>query len=127
MQGLRFKSDCNQPMGICVKSGLGHMVLPSTNCSCAQGLGPGRVSVPPIMWILFAIGVLLYAWLSNLSGLSVAWHAGKLGEFIMDLPNLFLALNLFGLVFIWGARYEYVKRKEEIEERKPNLSCELNK
>ena len=125
MQGLRFKpDDCTQPGGICVKTSLGQMVLPSTNCSCAKGMGPGRVTIPPIVWIVVGLGVLLYAWLNNWTILSLAWQTGQMGNFVMDLANLFLALNFFGLVLLWGAYYEYAKRKKELDERRPSLSCE---
>lgn len=120
-QGLNCSS---QPMGICVKTGLGRMVLPSSNCSCAKGVGPGRLSVPPIVWIVMAIGILLYTWISGFNELSEAWQAGLTGAFIMDLGNLFLVLNILAVIFLWGAGYEFSKRKRELEERRASLSCE---
>lgn len=121
---LKFKGECSQPMGICVKTNLGRMVLPSSNCSCAAGAPQGRITLPPIIWIVMGIGVLLYAWLSNYSEFSMALNNGAISGFLTDLANLFLALNIFGIILLLGAGYELHRRKMELEAKRPLLTCE---
>ena len=124
LNGMKYKGDCSQPMGICVKTNLGRMVLPSSNCSCAAGAPQGRVTLPPIVWIVMGLGVLLYSWLSNLSAFKLALANGVFGSFITDFANLFLVLNVFGVILLLGAVYEFHRRKLELEAKRPLLTCE---
>ncbi|MDR2077071.1 MAG: hypothetical protein LBP61_09130 [Desulfovibrio sp.] len=122
-----FSPDPECKMPICTKTAAGRLLLPSANCHCAQNLGPGRMSLPPLIWFLLALGMLAYAWFTNLTPLQAAWQSGgwkALGALAADAGNLFLPLNLFALFVFGGGMYELRKRRQELEARRPFMSCE---
>jgi hypothetical protein len=120
--------DCK--MAVCTKTAIGQLLLPSTNCHCVQDLGPGRMSLPPLIWFIMGLGLLAYIWISNLALLQAAWHSGgwsALAGLASDLGNLLLPCSLFALLIISGGLYELRKRQQELTARRPFLLCELNK
>ena len=103
------------------------MVLPSTACDCVKDFGPGRMSLPPLMWFVVGLGVLAYVWLSNIGMIGELLQLSGISGFLsmlMDFGNLFLVLNILGLITLWGGFYELRKRKIELEAKKPFMTCE---
>ncbi|MDR1396218.1 MAG: hypothetical protein LBJ14_00560 [Desulfarculales bacterium] len=124
----RPNPECKMP--VCTKTSVGQLVLPSTNCHCVQDFGPGRMSLPPVIWFGLGLGILAYIWLNNLSLIGLAWRNGgwnEMAALLTDLSNLLLALTLFSLIMLWGGIYELRKRRQELASRRPFLLCELKR
>jgi len=113
---------CENPLGLCVKSDLGRLVLPKAQCGCGSSLGSARISLPPIFWFSVGAGAMVYALASNWTDLAQAWGQeglAGLGRVVLAFSNSLFILSGIGVLLVLGGVRELVLRKKGLENQQP--------